>query len=103
MTTNPCAPNSGPALDYSNPCSLLPLYRQALFTLMTGSGQAEVRHGESTLRFHPANVKELRAEVQRLETMCNANGTVNNAGRAMGTPRRPRGSLDFPSGYGRYR
>ena len=104
MTINPCAPSGNSAgLAITDPCSMLPLLRGALMQLMTGQARAEVRHGESTLRFHPANVKELRAEIQRLENICNDNGTANNRGRAMGTPRRPAGSLGIPYGLGRYR
>ena len=69
---------------------MLPLLRGALMQLMTGQARAEVRHGESTLRFHPANVKELRAEVQRLEHLC----TGNNRGRAVQVQHRP------PVGFG---
>jgi len=90
--TNTCNPNTGPtALAITDPCSMLPYLRGALMQLATGSGRAEIRHGDQTLRYHPANVKELRAEIQRLEQFCNNDGTTKAAGgRAVQVQHRPR-------------
>ncbi|QDM28396.1 hypothetical protein FNL56_21485 [Tardiphaga sp. vice304] len=99
--TNPCNPVATPPPNIDNPCAYLGQLRAALYTLMAGQARAEIRFGDQTLRYHQTNVAELRLEVQRLEHMCNGDGTVNNRGRAMGTPRRPAGSLGFP--HNRYR
>ena len=69
---------ASPAVD--NPCALLPQLRAALYQLMAGQQRAEIRNGDQWLRWHQGNVKELRAEVRRLELIC---GSSSNAGRAV--------------------
>jgi hypothetical protein len=67
-----CTPQGvAPAID--DPCALLSQLRGALYQLMTGQQRAQVRNGEQWLTFHQGNVKELRAEVRRLEMICGAN------------------------------
>lgn len=79
---------------------MLGLLRGALFELLSGKAKARVRFGDQELAFHPANVAELRKEIARLATMCNANGTQNTLGRAVQAgPRRSVGFL----GYGQDR
>jgi hypothetical protein len=67
--TNNCIPSQAtPAVD--DPCALLPQLRAALYALMTGQQRQQVRHGDQWLTWHQGNVKELRAEVRRLEAIC---------------------------------
>lgn len=66
-----------------NPCAVLPLLRGALYQLMSGQGRAQVRFGEQWVTYHAGNAKELRAEIRKLETICNSNGTENMRGRAV--------------------
>jgi hypothetical protein len=76
---NNCTPSEvTPAID--DPCALLPQLRAALYQLMAGQARSQVRNGEQWLTWHQGNVKELRAEVRRLELLCSANA---NAGRAI--------------------
>lgn len=78
---NNCTPRGGatpPAVD--DPCALLPQLRAALYQLMSGQQRSEVRNGDRWLVWHQGNVKELRAEVRRLEMTC---GSSSNAGRAV--------------------
>ena len=77
---NPCSPPSTPSM-IDNPCAMLPILRGALYDLMTGKTRSQVRFGENWLSFHNGNVKELRAEIRKLETIC-LNGQPSNAGRA---------------------
>jgi hypothetical protein len=66
-----------------NPCAYLPQLRAALYTLMTGAKSSEIRDGDRWLKFHQGNVAQLRAEIRKLDQICNANGTVNNSPRAV--------------------
>jgi hypothetical protein len=91
----PCP--SGSAND--DPCAALPILRGALYDLMTGKAKSQVRFGDQWLSFHNGNVKELRAEIRRLETMCGSNGQPSNVGRAVRVG--PRFSPSM-SGYGRH-
>jgi hypothetical protein len=93
MQNNPCAP-SATAAGVDNPCSMIPVLRGALFDLMSGKGRSQIRFGDQWLSFHNGNVKELRAEIARLEIMC-SNGQPSNAGRAVRV-----GSRFSPSMYG---
>jgi hypothetical protein len=90
-------PPSAAVID--NPCAALPVLRNALYNLMSGNTRSQVRFGEHLLTFHNGNVKELRAEIRKLEAMC-SNGVPSNAGRAVRV-----GSRFSPSmrGYGRFR
>ncbi|MEH2476194.1 hypothetical protein V1281_002636 [Nitrobacteraceae bacterium AZCC 2161] len=88
---------SGSAND--NPCAALPMLRSALYDLMGGKTKSQVRFGDQWLSFHNGNVKELRAEVRRLEIICGTNGQPSNAGRAVRVG--PRFSPSM-SGYGRH-
>jgi hypothetical protein len=45
---------------------------------MAGQQRSQVRNGDMWLTFHQGNVRELRAEVRRLEIICG-----QNAGRAV--------------------
>ena len=80
MVSNPCAPTPTQSV-IDNPCAMLSVLRGALYDLMTGKARSQVRFGENWLSFHNGNIKELRAEIRMLETMC-LNGQPSNAGRA---------------------
>ena len=56
--------------DRAAQCAQLPALRQALYSLMTGLARNEVRDGDRLTTRHPGNVKELRAEIRKLEAMC---------------------------------
>ena len=75
------------------------MLRNALYDLMRGKTLSQVRFGDQWTSFHNGNVKELRAEVRRLEIICGANGQPSNAGRAVRVGPRFSPSL---SGYGRH-
>lgn len=60
--------NSTPATD--SPCEMLPRLRTALYQLMSGQTRAQTRDGDRWAQWHPGNVKELRAEIRKLETIC---------------------------------
>jgi hypothetical protein len=73
-------PNGVPVVN--NPCEYLPQLRAALYALVTGSKTSEVRDGDRWQKYHQGNVAELRAEIRKLEQICNADGTPNNRPRA---------------------
>lgn len=74
-----CRPSGvAPAID--DPCAMLPQLRAVLYQLMAGQARAEVRDGDRWMTWHQGNVKELRAEVRRLEMLC---GASSNASRAI--------------------
>ena len=85
-----------------NPCAMLPLLRSALYDLLSGKTRSQVRFENNWLSFHNGNVKELRAEIRKLETMC-LNGQPNCRGRSTQVGRyNP--ALDYSGyGYGRNR
>jgi hypothetical protein len=76
-----CTPSGAPpAIDDASACAMLPKLRAALFSLMAGQARSQIRHGDQWLTFHQGNVKELRAEVRRLELLCGPNA---HRGRAL--------------------
>ncbi len=97
QNNNYAPPPSAAAMD--NPCAALPVLRNALYNLMAGETKSQVRFGDQWLTFHNGNVKELRAEIRKLEAMC-SNGVPSNAGRAVRVG--PRFSPSM-RGYGRFR
>ena len=67
-----------------DPCAMLSELQNALVAILSGHQRAEVRFGDQTLRYHNANVKELRAEIRRLESICGATLPPNSyRGRAV--------------------
>ena len=56
--------------DRAAQCARLPALRAALDALMSGQARNEVRDADRMTTRHPGNVKELRAEIRKLEAMC---------------------------------
>ena len=74
----PCAPPGSSPLSsigpvYS-PCEMLPHLRGALYELLAGKSRVEIAFADQRLRFHPANIGELRAEIRKLEALCTHGG-----------------------------
>lgn len=87
----------------ANPCLLLPQLRTALYALMAGDRRAKVMfgHGQRETVYHPGDVKQLRAEIRRLEILCDpalAHGRAVRAG-----PVEPNGSFGLRRGPYPYR
>jgi len=67
-----CFPaSSQPPQAIDNPCAYLPQLRAALYSLMTGNQAQQIRDADRWRSTHNGNVKELRAEIRRLEIMRN--------------------------------
>jgi hypothetical protein len=71
---NPCTQPPAEAGLFS-PCAALPILRQALVMLLSGKQVTEVRLGDQVMRYGLANIKELRAEIRKLEQYCTDSGT----------------------------
>ena len=65
MSNNDLNPVQG-----ANPCARLGALYQQLDMAMAGKSTAEVREGNSWIKFHLPNVNVLRAEIRRLERLC---------------------------------
>lgn len=85
----------------ANPCLLLPAMRTALYRLMAGDSRAKVAfaghngtHRETI--YHPGDVKQLRAEIRRLEILCDPADAHGRAVRA--GPVEPHGSFGLRRG-----
>lgn len=65
------------AVDYDDPCALLALLRPILYSRIGGAGQVtETQHGDTRTRYAEGlSVRELAAEVRRLESLCKAQTT----------------------------
>jgi hypothetical protein len=95
MQNNNCAPPTRAAA-IDNPCAYLPVLRGALYKLMSGEAKSQVRFGDQDLSFHNGNVKELRAEIRKLEAMCAQGGRAERVG--------PRfNPSTYGGGHGRFR
>lgn len=80
---------------------MIPILRGALYDLMSGRGRSQVRFEGQWISWHAGNVKELRAEIARLETICR-NGQPSHAGRAVRVgPRVSTSMIGYGHGYGR--
>ena len=82
MTFGPCAPQPAAPPVYMTPCQQLSVMQSALYSLLAGKTRAQVRFGDQWVSYHNGNVKELRAEVRRLEAICTDMQT-GGAGRAV--------------------
>lgn len=58
-----------PAIE-EHPCAILPQLRAAYYSLLAGKQTQQVRDGERWQTWHAGNAKELKAEIRRLELMC---------------------------------
>jgi hypothetical protein len=97
-----CAPPpSAPPQAIDNPCIYLPQLRAALYQLMTGNQTQQTRDQDRWKTTHPGNVKELRAEIRKLEILCDPRMS-RRAVRA--GPYVPPGSINpgygYPFGFG---
>lgn len=97
--TNGCPPPPIPAPNPGvvDPCAVLPHLRQALYELMAGKTRSKLRYRERETEYHQGNVKELRAEVRRLELIC---GPCQQRAVQAGPHRHPFGFGRDP--YGRF-
>lgn len=64
-----CNPVGAPPT-VNSPCAFLPQLRAAMYALMAGEAQAEVRYENQWHRWQKADLKALQHEVRRLEMMC---------------------------------
>lgn len=64
----------GVTVDASDPCALLGVLRPAYFKMLAGETEAEIRHGETSIRLnvYATNLTELRSVIERLEAECAA-------------------------------
>lgn len=81
----------------SNPCGALPALRAAYYSLLAGANVHTVRFGDQIVTFNSSNVKELSAEIQRLEAQCEA---PRRRARRAGPYTRIPGYLAPPFGVG---
>ncbi len=58
------------AIDARQQCAILPALRAAYYSLLAGKQTAEVRNGDMWQTFQRGNAKELKAEIRRLEILC---------------------------------
>ena len=77
--------------DRAAQCARLPGLRAALDALMTGQARNMVKDGDRETTRHPGNVKELRAEIRKLEAMC------------FGCPGAVQAGPHVPHGFGPFR
>ena len=79
----------------ANPCLALPALRTALYRLMAGDSRAKIMFagngGHRETVYHPGDVKSLRAEIRKLEIMCDPDLAHGRAVRA--GPVAPNGSF----------
>ncbi|KZE34109.1 hypothetical protein IMF23_04345 [Chelatococcus daeguensis] len=61
-------------IDYSDPCAVLPILREAYYKMLGGSRTERVRYrsgdNEREVVFGRADINALREEVRRLEIAC---------------------------------
>lgn len=97
MFGNPPPPVLPNALDA---CAMLPALRSALYNLMAGKTRQQTRDGDKWSSWHAGNVRELKAEIRKLEQEC---GLAFGQGRAVQAGPRPipNGMFPFrPRGWG---
>ncbi|MCW2284905.1 hypothetical protein M2323_002741 [Rhodoblastus acidophilus] len=61
---------SAPPQAIDNPCAYLPQLRAALYALLSGAQSQQIRDGDRWRSTQNGNAKELRAEIRKLEIMC---------------------------------
>jgi hypothetical protein len=69
-------------VDWSDPCARYAALRDAYFELVRGNGETLIRQkapeGEQEVRYHPADLNTLRAEMSVAQAECAAlNGSTN--------------------------
>lgn len=62
-------------IDFDDPCAVLNALRPLLYQRMGGGTVTETQHGDTRTRFAEMSVRELAAEVRRLEPLCKAQQT----------------------------
>jgi hypothetical protein len=103
MQGNNCGPPMQSPQMVDNPCAYLPGLRMALYELLSGKQKTQVRFGDQWVSWSATNTKELRAEITKLETMCQG-GMPNHRGRAERVgPRFNPSTFQGGYGYGRSR
>lgn len=58
------------AVDYSDPCAVLPLLREAYFKLAIGGSVTSIQFADRRVTYEAGNMAMLRAEISRLEIAC---------------------------------
>ena len=83
MNSNCSPPQSPTAVAALNdPCAYLAALRMALLNLMSGQARSQVRFENSVLQFHAPNIRELRLEIMKYETLClQPGGRATQVGR----------------------
>ena len=83
---NNCAPppvlSAAAIATINDPCAYLAALKMGLLSLMSGQARSQVRFENSVLQFHAPNIKELRAESRKYETLClQPGGRATQVGR----------------------